>query len=136
MLQLFTLMNGKHVLYSLFACWFQPAQTSQPIVFSSHNKPAPASLNQPRNQPPNRLIISSLFMYSGCHCLTDNSQFLWRSQINSFLELRDHYIATKALFRSHSKSKIIQDFPSHRILRHIHGALNVGKKITNCTVCS
>ena len=38
----------------LFACWFQPVQTSQPTVFSSHNKPAPASPNQPRNQPANR----------------------------------------------------------------------------------
>ena len=32
--------------FSLFACWFQPAQTSQPTVFSSHRKPAPASPNQ------------------------------------------------------------------------------------------
>jgi hypothetical protein len=32
-------------------------------------------------------------------------------------------------------SKILQDSPSHRIFRHMYGALNVGKKITNCTVC-
>ena len=38
---------------SLFACWFQPAQSSQPTVFFSHNKPALASPNQPRNQPAN-----------------------------------------------------------------------------------
>jgi hypothetical protein len=31
--------------------------------------------------------------------------------------------------------KILQDSPSHRIFRHMYGALNVGKKITNCTVC-
>ena len=43
-------------LFSLFACWFQPAQTSQPTVFFSHNKPAPTSLNQHRNQPANRPI--------------------------------------------------------------------------------
>jgi len=30
---------------SLFACWFQPAQISQPTVFSSHNKLALASPN-------------------------------------------------------------------------------------------
>jgi hypothetical protein len=31
--------------------------------------------------------------------------------------------------------KILQDSPSHRIFRRMHGALNIGKKITNCTVC-
>ena len=45
---------------SLFAGWFQPAQTSQPTVFSSHNKPAPASPKQPRNQPANRPYDRSL----------------------------------------------------------------------------
>ena len=46
------------LLFSLFACWFQPAQTSQPTIFFPHNKPAPTSPNQPRNQPANRPIIS------------------------------------------------------------------------------
>jgi len=32
---------------SLFACWFQPGLISQSIVFSSHNKPAPAGLISP-----------------------------------------------------------------------------------------
>jgi hypothetical protein len=32
-------------------------------------------------------------------------------------------------------SKILQDSPSHRIFRRMYGALNVDKKITNCTVC-
>ena len=41
---------------SLFACWFQPAQTSQPTVFSSHRKPAPASPNQHQHQPANRPV--------------------------------------------------------------------------------
>ena len=34
----------------LFACWFQSAQTSQPTVFFSHNRPALANPNQPKNQ--------------------------------------------------------------------------------------
>ena len=41
---------------SPFAGWFQPAQTSQPTVFFSHNKPTPASANQLRNQPANRPV--------------------------------------------------------------------------------
>ena len=45
----------------LFACWFQPAQISQPTVFFSHNKPAPASPNQPRNQPTNTPFEYSIF---------------------------------------------------------------------------
>ena len=42
-------------MLSLFARWFQPAQTNQPIVFSSHKKPAPASPNQHQHQPANRV---------------------------------------------------------------------------------
>ena len=34
---------------SLFACWFQPGLISQPTVFSSHNKPAPARLISPES---------------------------------------------------------------------------------------
>ena len=30
--------------FSLFACWFQPWLISQPTMFFSHNKPAPAEL--------------------------------------------------------------------------------------------
>ena len=30
---------------SMFACWFQPAQTSQPTVYFSYDKLAPASPN-------------------------------------------------------------------------------------------
>ena len=40
------ILLGWFVLFSRFACWFQPAQISQPTVFSSHKKPAPASPNQ------------------------------------------------------------------------------------------
>jgi len=41
---------------SLFACWFEPAQISQPTVFFSHKKPTPVSLNQHQHQhqPANR----------------------------------------------------------------------------------
>jgi hypothetical protein len=36
----------------------------------------------------------------------------------------------------HAKmEKSFQDSPSHRICRYIYGTLNVGKKITNYTVC-
>jgi len=31
----------------------------------------------------------------------------------------------KALFSSPQKTKTFQDSPSHRILRHMHGALNI-----------
>jgi len=31
-------------IFSLFACWFQPWLISQPTIFFSHNKPAPAGL--------------------------------------------------------------------------------------------
>ena len=46
--------SSANITISLFACWFQPAQTSQSTVFFSHNKPASANLNQPRNQPANK----------------------------------------------------------------------------------
>jgi len=45
---------------------------------------------------------------------------------NVFVTL--HCFHNKALFRSHPKSKIFQDFSSHQILWRMHGALNVGKK--------
>ena len=38
---------------NMFVCWFQSAQISQPIVFSSHKKPAPANPNQHQHQPAN-----------------------------------------------------------------------------------
>jgi len=34
-------------------------------------------------------------------------------------------LRTKALFSSPQKSKTFQDFPSHRILRHMHEAQNI-----------
>ena len=58
--------DQQHIVVSLFVCWFQPAQTSQPTVFFSHNKPAPASLNQPKNQPANRPSQSTMHtVYTG-----------------------------------------------------------------------
>ena len=56
-----SLKEKKPPIVSLFACWFQPAQTSQPTVFSSHNKLAPASPNQLRNQPANMPSISCTY---------------------------------------------------------------------------
>jgi hypothetical protein len=38
------------------------------------------------------------------------------------------------LFSWPPNSKKFKQYPSHRIFRCIHGTLNVGKKITNCTV--
>jgi hypothetical protein len=43
-------------------------------------------------------------------------------------------IDDKAMFISLQNAKSFQDSPSHRICRHIYEALNVGKKIINCTV--
>jgi hypothetical protein len=40
-----------------------------------------------------------------------------------------------AVFSSLKILKILQDSPSHRIFGRMHGVLNVGKKITNYTVC-
>ena len=48
---------GPRETVSLFACWFQPAQTSQPTVFFSHKKPALASPNQHQHQPANRPLV-------------------------------------------------------------------------------
>ena len=39
-------LDLKIELKRLFACWFQPTQTSQPTVFSSHKKPAPAPTSE------------------------------------------------------------------------------------------
>ena len=45
----------------MFACWFQPGLFNQSTVFSSQNKPAPVSSNQPRNQPANTRIDAEDF---------------------------------------------------------------------------
>jgi uncharacterized protein YcsI (UPF0317 family) len=42
--------------------------------------------------------------------------------------------ATEAAFSSFKILKILQDFPSYQIFRRMYGALNIGKKLTNCTV--
>jgi len=45
-------------IFSLFACWFQPGLISQPTMFFSHNKPAPAGLISPEtNQRTARLLL-------------------------------------------------------------------------------
>jgi hypothetical protein len=41
----------------------------------------------------------------------------------------------QALFTSYTNSKYFLLHPSHQIFKRMHGALNVGKKITNCIVC-
>ena len=57
-------IRKKLVSYNLFACWFQPTLFNQPTVFFSHNKPAPASPNQPRNQPANKPLESRASTFS------------------------------------------------------------------------
>jgi len=51
------------------------------------------------------------------------------SKSKKFLDLNKAYesILTKALFSSPQKPKTFQNFPSHRILWHMHRALNVDK---------
>jgi hypothetical protein len=44
-------------------------------------------------------------------------------------------VTTKAVFSSPKIPKILQYSSSHQIFGRMHAALNVGKKITNCTVC-
>ena len=44
------------------------------------------------------------------------------------------FIATCALFRSPPNSKFFHSLSITLIFRRMHGALNVYKKITNCTV--
>ena len=44
-------------IFTMFACWFQLGLFKQPTVFSSHKKPASASLNQHQHQPTNRVIV-------------------------------------------------------------------------------
>jgi hypothetical protein len=46
-----------------------------------------------------------------------------------------YILHNEALFRCFKIPKILQDSPSHRIFRRMHEALNIGKKITNYTVC-
>jgi hypothetical protein len=43
--------------------------------------------------------------------------------------------ASEGLFSSHANPKYFLFHPSHQIFGHMHEVLNVGKKITNCTVC-
>jgi hypothetical protein len=42
---------------------------------------------------------------------------------------------TKGVFTSHANPKYFLFALSHQIFRYMHGVLNVGKKITNYTVC-
>ena len=50
------------------AHWFQPAQTSQPTVFFSHNKSASVSPNQLRKQPANTAYDASSLRRFCFHC--------------------------------------------------------------------
>ena len=68
---IYVCMGGTHIIsvFSLFACWFQSIQTSQLIVFFSHNKPAPVSLNQLRNPSANmRVVVLALYWLLGLRC--------------------------------------------------------------------
>ena len=49
------------------------------------------------------------------------------AKTQKFLDLNAPLVATP-------KSKKVLQYPSHRILRYVHRALNVDEKKTNCTV--
>jgi len=46
---------------------------------------------------------------------------MWRE----IWKILQNFLGTKALFSSLQKQKTFQDSSSHRILRHMHGALNI-----------
>jgi len=56
---------GLHCMhfFTLFVGWFQPGLFNPSTVFFSHNKPAPASSNQPRNQPANTPLLATTPSY-------------------------------------------------------------------------
>jgi hypothetical protein len=44
------------------------------------------------------------------------------------LSIEERILLTRALFSCHANPKYFLFHPSHQIFKHIHGALNVGKK--------
>ena len=55
-------------------------------------------------------------------------------QVTSFTNQCDACMVSRTLFRSSPNSKFFHSFFITSIFSRLHGALNVGKKITNCTV--
>jgi len=47
----------------------------------------------------------------------------------------DQHMSVVALFSSIQKLFFFKFFQSYQILWHIYRALNIDKKITNCTIC-
>ena len=101
------------MINNMFACWFQPAQTSQPTVFSSHKIPAPASPNRHQHQPANRPkkcgnpiqvfgILDRQIMTFAHLLLVSTSKFffstIWYTGLRSFLhqkKMRAHVAPAK-----------------------------------------
>jgi len=63
--------------------------------------------------------------------------FFWSHELdlNQYLSILGNYPFSRALFSSPQTPKTFQDSMSHRILRHMHGALNIDKTKTSCTIC-
>jgi hypothetical protein len=63
------------------------------------------------------------------------------SLLSSFLALLGKVLVEndpkgiEAVFTWHANPKYFLFHPSHQIFEHMHGTLNVGKKITNCIAC-
>jgi len=84
----------------------------------------------------NALCIAGFYNYAGLTIFQMHFSFL-NLEIDASHELKwllsllpQHHDlwSWKALFSSPQKTKTFQDFSSHRILQHIHGALNIDKK--------
>ena len=67
-----------------------------------------------------------------CCVCRDPEGLLHKHQASlSFFYFPKHFLTattTKALFRYNQNLKTLQDSPSHRILWHLHGTLNIDKK--------
>ena len=62
------------------------------------------------------------------------SQSLSKVQLMPWLDEMMDASNNKSVFSFHPKIQKVLQYPSHRILRYMHGALNVDEKKTNCTV--
>ena len=86
------------------------------------------------------LIVVLASLFQGIDCKTQNRicfpQFCHNvDQLNMFYTFSSSGMCQiLATIRPYSVSKKFHDFSSHRIFGCMHEALNINKKITNCTV--
>jgi hypothetical protein len=89
----------------------------------------------------NEPVILAIDAGRALHCVDRQNHWSIRSIQASIMidraEARAHVLRlhVEALFTSHANPKYLIFHPSHRIFKHMNGALNVGKKITNYIVC-